>query len=367
MEAKLQQENLELDANIKSLTDKLRPMIANKICVLGTTATEAPDIIPTPLGPRTPSVFVHSHILNTILSNNFVYQAGMLTNTLVIAFSGILISLLAATRPILQASPLSILAAIGYALFNIFIVFAWWGIWLAFVAPLAAMLLTFLFVTCFRQLTEERAKRHIRNMFAQTLSPVLVDRLLADPSLASPGGRKTELTSMFSDLAGFTPLSASLGPHETVALLNRYFDGITDIVQNQCGGYLNKFLGDGVFILFGVPIFEPDHPSRAIDAAWLCQAEVEKLNEKLAAELGGKVKLKVRIGIHSGEAIFGNCGSTDKTDFTAIGDCVNLSARLESANKFFGTRIIVSDHAWSLCDRQHLLVRPLGDVFITGV
>ncbi|MCP4377267.1 MAG: adenylate/guanylate cyclase domain-containing protein, partial [bacterium] len=202
------------------------------------------------------------------------------------------------------------------------IVFAWWGIWLAFVAPLGAMLLSFMFVTGFRQLTEERAKRRIRDMWAKGLSPALVEQILSNPALASPGGRKTELTSMFSDLAGFTPLSESLGPHETVALLNRYFDGVTDIVQNQCAGYLNKFLGDGVFILFGVPIFEPDHPSRAIDAALLCQAEAEKLNEKLAAELGEKVKLKVRIGIHSGEAIFGNCGSTDKTDFTAIGDCV---------------------------------------------
>jgi len=99
----------------------------------------------------------------------------------------------------------------------------------------------------------------------------------------------------------------------------------------------------------------------------MCQKEVTRLNKALAVELGGEVQLKVRIGLHSGEAIFGNCGSTEKMDYTAIGDCVNLSARLESANKFFGTKIIISQHAWSLCDRADLLVRPLGDVFITGV
>ena len=367
LESELQQKNLQIEGNIRSLMEELKPKIANKICMLGATSTGVPDFVPTPLGPNTPGVVVHTNIINTILSGNFVYPAGMWTNTIVIVLSGILVSLLASTRPILQAAPLSLLAAVGYSLFNVVVVFAWWSIWLAFVAPLGAMLLSFLFVTGFRQLTEERAKRHIRGMFSQALSPALVDRLLDDPSLASPGGRKTELTSMFSDLAGFTPLSESLGAHETVALLNRYFDGVTDIVQNQCGGYLNKFLGDGVFILFGAPVFEPDHPSRAVDAALRCQKEAEKLNEELAAELGDKVKLKVRIGIHSGEAIFGNCGSTERTDYTAIGDCINLSARLESANKFFGTRIIVSAHAWSLCDRDNLLVRPLGDVFITGV
>jgi adenylate cyclase len=335
--------------------------------MLGATSTGVPDFAPTPLGPVTPGVIVHSNIINTILSGQFVYPAGMWTNTLVIVLTGILVSLLAATRPILQAAPLSLLVAVSYAAFNVLVVFAWWSIWVAFIAPIGAMLVSFLFVTGFRQLTEERAKRHIRGMFAQALSPALVDRLLTDPSLASLGGRKTELTCMFSDLAGFTPLSESLGPHGTVALLNRYFDGVTDIVQNRYGGYLNKFLGDGVFVLFGAPVFLPDHPSRAVDAALLCQIEVDKLNEALAEELEGEVKLRVRIGIHSGEAMVGNCGSTERMDYTAIGDCVNLSARLESANKFFGTRIIVSEHAWSLCERDNLMVRPLGHVFITGV
>ncbi|MDP6633945.1 MAG: CHASE2 domain-containing protein [Phycisphaerae bacterium] len=367
METELHRANLESEKEIRILMDRLRPQIANRICLLGATGTGVPDFVPTPLGPKTPGVFVHSNIINTILSGAFVYPAGMLANTLTILLAGILVSFLAATRPILQAAPLSLLAAIGYAVFNTFVVFAWWGIWLAFVAPLGAMLLTFLFVTAFRQLTEERAKRHIRGMWAQSLSPALVEQILKNPEMVNLGGQNTELTCMFSDLAGFTPLSESLGPQKTVALLNRYFDGVTDIVQTRCEGYLNKFLGDGVFVLFGVPIKMDDHPSRAIDAALLCQAEVARLNEALAEELGGEVKLKVRIGLHGGGAIFGNCGSTEKTDYTAIGDCVNLSARLESANKFFGTRIIVSEHTWNLCDRDDLLVRPLGNVFITGV
>ncbi len=366
-ETKLQRTITKNAENIETMTDKLRQIVAGKICMLGATSSGVPDFVPTPLSQMTPGVIVHSNIINTILSGQFVYPAGMLANTLTILLAGVLVSLLASTRPILQAAPLSLLAAVGYAAFNTYIVFALWSVWLAFVAPLGAMLLSFLFVTAFRQLTEERAKRRIRAMWAQSLSPALVEQILKNPSMVNLGGENTELTCMFSDLAGFTPLSESLGPQKTVALLNRYFDGVTDIVQNRYEGYLNKFLGDGVFVLFGVPIKMADHPSRAVDAAMMCQAAVAKLNAALADELGGEAKLKVRIGLHSGEAIFGNCGSTEKTDYTAIGDCVNLSARLESANKFFGTKIIISQHAWSLCDRADLLVRPLGDVFITGV
>jgi len=367
LETQLLANNREIERNITRLTDELKPKIAGKICMLGATGEGVPDFVATPMGHLTPGVFVHSNIINTILSGQFVYPAGMPANTLTILFAGVLISFLAATRPILQSAPLSLLAAIGYAVANALVLFAWWGIWLALAAPLAAMFVSFLFVTGFRQLTEERAKRQIRDRFAKSLSPALVEQLLSDPQLASPGGRSTELTCMFSDLAGFTPLSESLGPQETVKLLNRYFDGVTDIVQNRCSGYLNKFLGDGLFVLFGVPIKLSDHPSRAIDAALMCQEAAADLNESLASEMSRDIKLKVRIGIHSGQAMFGNCGSTEREDYTAIGDCVNLSARLESANKFFGTRIIVSRHAWGLCDREEIVTRPLGRVFITGV
>jgi len=367
MEDRLKQENARIDQKVRIWIEELKPVIAGKICLIGATAEGVPDFVPTAAGPRTPGVVMHSNVINTILSGSFISTAGTWGNIAAILLAGAVISLVAATRPILQAAPLSLAVAGAYAIFNVAAVFAWWSVFLVVIAPLWAMLVSFLFVTAFRQLTEERAKRQIRDMFAHALSPALVDRLLEDPSLADLGGHRTELTCMFSDLAGFTPLSESLGPQETVALLNRYFDGVTEIVQNRCGGYLNKFLGDGIFVFFGAPVFQADHPSRAVDAALQCQTAVAELNEALSRELGNKVKLRVRIGIHSGEAMVGNCGSTQRMDYTAIGDCVNLSARLESANKFFGTGIMISRHAWGLCERDDLFTRPLGDVFITGV
>jgi adenylate cyclase len=171
---------------------------------------------------------------------------------------------------------------------------------------------------------------------------------------------------MFSDLAGFTSMSERLGPQDTVKLLNRYFDGVTEIVQNRRGGYLNKFLGDGIFVFFGAPIFQEDHPGRAINAAIDCQEEVINLNRKLEEETSKPSSLSVRIGITTGEAMVGNCGSSERFDYTAIGDPVNLSSRLESACKFFGSRIIVDERTWKEgC--EGLVGRPLGRIFIAGV
>ena len=251
--------------------------------------------------------------------------------------------------------------------FNALVVFAQWNVWLAVVAPVGAMLASFMAVSVYRQLTEERAKRHIRAMFAHAMSPALVDRLIEDPSVAKLGGERRVLSVYFSDLAGFTPISERLGEQQTVRLLNHYFDHMTEVIQNRSGGYLNKFLGDGIFVFFGAPVFQDDHARRAIQAAVESQQEVERLNSELAEEYAGDgVRLACRIGIATGEVMVGNCGSTDRLDYTAIGDTVNLASRLEGANKAFGTRIMVAESTWRDGGSDDLLARPLGKILVVG-
>jgi len=355
-----------MDAEVARQLDRIRPFVAGKICLIGSTSTGAADFVPSPVGERTPGVVVHANILNTILTGAFIRQAPELLNILVILLAGAAVSLLAAWRPVLQAGPLVVLLAFAYAAINALVVFGLWSFWLVLVAPLGAMLASFVVVTAYRQLTEERAKRHIKAMFSHALSPALVDRLMEDPSLARLGGEKRVLTCFFSDLAGFTPLSHRLGEQGTVSLLNRYFDRMTEIVQNRCGGYLNKFLGDGIFVFFGAPVFQDDHPARALRAALECQQEVAALNRVLAEESQGQIELSCRIGIATGEVMVGNCGSTQRMDYTAIGDTVNLASRLEGANKFFGTRILAADETWRRRDGEQFLARPLGSVYVVG-
>jgi len=348
--------------------DKLRPLVGDKICMLGSNATGAADFVPTPMANRDPGVVMHSNIINTILSGMFVRQSDVATNILVILLAGAVVSLVVSRWPVLLAAPAVIAFGAAYAVFNAGVLFGVLRYWLVLVAPLAAMLASLLTVTAYRQLTEERAKRHIRKMFAHALSPALVDRLIEDPSLLEPGRRV--LTCFFSDLKGFTPLSERLGEQETVRLLKRYFDRMTEVIQNRRGGYLNKFLGDGLFVFFGAPIFQDDHCARAIQAAIDCQDEVVRLNEILAKDYAGQfdqpVQLGLRIGLATGEVMVGDCGSSDRFDYTAIGDTVNLASRLEGANKFFGTKILAAEETWRRGGGDHILARPLGRVIVLG-
>jgi len=354
-------------AEREALAEQLRRIVDGRICLIGSTSTGAADFVPSPVSPRTAGVIVHANILDTILSGRFISRADAIGDLVTILAGGTIVALLAATRPVLQAALAAVLLAAGYAAFNAFVVFGVWQTWLAMVAPLGAMAASFLAVSVYRQLTEERAKRQIRDLFAHAMSPVLVDRLLEDPSLVRLGGEQRTVSCMFSDLAGFTPLSEALGPQQTVRVLNRYFDRVTEAVQNRCGGYLNKFLGDGIFVFFGAPVFQPDHAARAVRAAVECQQEVQRLNGDLGTELGREVRLSVRIGITTGEAMVGNCGSTQRMDYTAVGDCVNLASRLEEACKFFGARVLLDEATWRAGGDSSLPARPLGRVYVAGL
>jgi len=356
-----------IEASVARLRAELAEKVKGRICLIGSTATGAADFVPTPIGERTPGVVVHSSILDMVLAGRFLRASHLAVGLAVIFAAGAAVTLLAAVRPVLQAGAMLLVLAGGYAAVNVYVVFGAWGVWLPAVAPLAAMAASFAVVTACRQLTEERAKRRIRAMFAHALSPTLVERLLEDPSLAELGGQKRPISCLFGDLAGFTALSQRLGPSKTVSLLNRYFDLVTDIIQNRRGGYVNKFLGDGVFALFGAPVSQSDHPSRAIGAAVDCHERLAGLNEAVAEELGAQARLALRIGITTGEAMVGNCGATQRMDYTAIGDCVNLASRLESANKFFGTGILLSEQAWRRGGGDGLVARSLGPCRVVGV
>jgi CHASE2 domain-containing sensor protein/class 3 adenylate cyclase len=358
--------NVKIRRDIDTQMDRIRDRVEGKICLIGSSATGAADFVPTPLGPRTPGVVVDGQIINTILSGKFVQQASATMSLVAVIAAGVIVSMIAATRPLLQATVATAVLAAGYVLGDAYLLFARLGYVLPLAAPVGAMVAGLLLVAVYRQLTEERAKRQIKSMFAHALSPTLVDRLLADPSLAELGGQQRSLTCMFSDLAGFTSLSQRLGPQQTVRVLNRYFDQMTDVIQNCQGGFLNKFLGDGIFCFFGAPVTQEDHAARAVEAAVACHQRVAELNETLSADMGEEVALAVRIGVAGGEAMVGNCGSSERMDYTAIGHCVNLASRLESANKDMQTRILIDEASW----RRASLERPtrlVGRVRIVGV
>ena len=356
--------NAEKLAYINKRLEILRKKVGGKICMVGSTATAAADMVATPINPQTPGVVVHANILDTILTGNFIIETPWWVNVLVILVTGGIVAAVSVRFSVLRAAGLTLISAAAYVAFC-YAIFSMGNVWIVMVAPLAGMLTAFVVITGYRQITEERAKRQIRAMFSHAISPALVDRLLEDPSLAELGGQMRRISCMFADLAGFTTLSERLGPQKTVRLLNSYFDRITDVVQNRHGGYINKFLGDGLMVFFGAPVYEDDHAYKAVLGAIDAQHAIAEFNDVLLDE-NPDTQIAVRIGITTGEAVVGNCGSTQRMDYTAIGDCVNLSSRLQDANKFFASNILIDQQTWESVKDEKLLARPLGRVIVTG-
>ncbi len=359
----------QADAAIAADLDEFRSRVEGRICLIGSTTTGAADFVATPIDPLTPGVVVHANLIETIRSGAFPRVPDTAVTMATILLAGGITSLLAAHRSLIRGVVAMVLLSVAYVGWTALVAWPVWCLLPATVAPVAAAAGALMGVAIFRELTEERAKKRIRHMFAHALSAELVDQLLANPSLAALGGRRRRVTSMFTDLAGFTAMAEQLGPERTVGLLNRYFDRMTEVIQTRHGGYINKFLGDGMFCLFGAPVDQPDHAARALRAAADAHRALKAFNQELADE-GVAAQLAIRVGLATDEAMVGNCGSTGRLDYTAIGDCVNLSSRLESANKVLsaGTAlpgIIVTQASWAEASVD-FPSRAMGKLMING-
>lgn len=177
------------------------------------------------------------------------------------------------------------------------------------------------------------------------------------------GGEKKKITIFFSDITGFTPISESYDPDKLILLLSQYFGEISrTILENQ--GTVDKFIGDGVMAFWGAPVEVEGQAEKACRTALVCQDFIGKLNEKNRQE--GKPQFFTRIGIHTGIAIVGNIGTGEKINYTAVGDPVNIAARLQTVNKVYHTGIIITEETKKEAG-DSFLTRPLDFAELKGV
>jgi class 3 adenylate cyclase/CHASE2 domain-containing sensor protein len=225
-------------------------------------------------------------------------------------------------------------------------------------------LVTGLFLVDFLIGKEDRDRRKfIQSAFSRYLAPSVVEQLIEKPDGLSLTGNKRSLSFIFTDIEGFTTLSEKMQPEDLSNLLNEYLDGMCAQVQ-KFQGVVDKFIGDSVMCFFNAPIDQPDHADRAIACALALDKFSEEFRIKLAKqgiELG-----MTRIGVHSGEAVVGNFGSLARMDFTALGDTVNAASRTEGVNKYFGTRICVTENTIALQTTNAVAMRPIGHVVLKG-
>jgi len=187
--------------------------------------------------------------------------------------------------------------------------------------------------------SSERMKAALRS-FGKYVPIDVVRELLAQKQDAIRGGKIRELTLFFSDIANFTKISENLSPTQVVEELGDYFELITDIIENEFGGTLDKFVGDGVVAFFGAPKEMPNHAEMACRAALKIQEKLFTLGPK--KHLSGSRFFRTRIGLHTGEVLVGNIGTPKRFAYSVIGDAANLTSRIEGLNKIYGTHILAS-------------------------
>jgi adenylate cyclase len=192
--------------------------------------------------------------------------------------------------------------------------------------------------------------------------PEVVQRLIAQPELLRLGGETREVTLLFTDLANFTTLSEQLSAEQTVEVLTGYFNAMTPLIH-ATGGTVDKFIGDAVMAFWGAPLPDAQHAEHAVRAAIAMQQAMVPLVAALRSR--GLPSIHMRIGLHTGRVVVGNVGSEQRFSYTAIGDAVNLAARLEGANKAFGTGILVSGATAAQLPAD-ITLRPLDDVIVKG-
>ncbi len=326
------------------MTENKKPQIdprefAGKVVLIGLSAVGLQDIKTSPLSGVVPGVEIQAAALDSLWHRRFLRPTPVVLDLLLAllwaVLAGVGITVLRRGSHMLGAAGgLVLLPAVssvaGFAS----------GTWIRFVLPEAAVLFAVVGAAVLNYAVEGRQRRFLKNAFRYYLSPHVIDRVIDDPGQLRLGGVKREVTSFFSDVAGFTSISEALGPEALVGLLNVYLSEMTDIILDS-GGTLDKYEGDAIVAFWNAPLDIPDHARRACRAALASQERLAALAPDFEKRIGRP--LRARIGLNSGPAVVGNMGSARRFDYTAMGDTINLAARLESAGKQYGVGILAGE------------------------
>jgi len=344
----------------------------DKIIFVGPVDPQLKDVAPTPFNREpVPKVALHANLLRTIESSEYVTRASALES------SFILISLTIGVAFLMlwsgfgrSASRYGAVALILFYLCLVFGAFSYSNLVLPIIAPVGASVCAALSLVLIKLGVEEWERRRLKNLFGAYLSPELVDQMVEaerDPEL---GGIEAEISALFTDLEGFSSVAEELSPDQLVALMNEYLSAMTEVIQSE-GGTLDKYIGDAIVTMFGMPLPLDDHAARACVAAQRMQECHASLREEWAASErwpAAVLKMRTRIGINTGAAVVGNMGSRVRFNYTMMGDSVNMAARCESAAKMYGVYTMVTESTLDAARKVNpeLLCRQLDKIIVKG-
>jgi len=352
--------------------------IEGKIAIVGTSAAGLLDLRATPFESVYPGVEVHANIIDNILTKNFISKPSWVdgVNILHIFILSFIIIMLVAYSPLYVALTIITLVAV-LDIYLIFLSLFTYGLILNILFPILTIIISSISAITLNYFLEQKQTKAIKNKFASKVSKEVMESLLANPDDTSFSAMEKEVTVFFSDVRGFTNISESM-PNAKVLIefMNEYMDPMTDIIINQ-HGTVDKFIGDAIMAYWNAPGNVPDHAERAVIATMEQLHMLDELNKKFEkderftdvvkmSKENGVPVVDIGIGLNSGVVIAGEMGSSQRSDYTVIGDPINLGARLESLCKFYNSKCNISNFTKERINNEKYIFRFLDLVTVKG-
>ena len=351
---------------IAAAAKEARDGLEGRLVFVGFIATGVmADMINTVNGPRTPGVYFHAAVADMVISSQSVYLWPPWSGWIIGAVFGVICAVIAWKSGAGISTAVTFSIAGAWVLLSGFWAFEFHDLMIPVAVPVLAAIASQAASVSTAAVVNQREKARITRQFRARVSPQLVERLAANPDALSMRGEQRTATILFGDLAGFTTISETLGSEAVVATLNLYMSAMAHELTER-RAYVNKFLGDGLLAFWSAFEPEPEQGQLAAEACRACQRVVKAIGERPDRQSLPKVSL--RLGVATGSVTIGDCGAPpDLNDYTVIGDSANLAARLESANKQFGTAILFCGNTRALIrDSGGLAIVSLGRVVVVG-
>lgn len=346
------------------LRDEIEPHVfQDKIVLVGAFSPSLHDVFPTPFSASRPTagVEIQANFVETLIANDSITPMPSWGHSAIFFILSIITIWVSFHLKPLRGLALvfGLAAAHGFASLYLF---ADYQLWVPVIPPLFGIALVYGGITLDNYIREQRERIRVRATLSRYVSSDVAEELLKDREGLGFGGQRRHITVLFSDIRGFTSISEQIGPEQVVSLLSDYLGQVTHIVFKH-GGTIDKFIGDAVFAIFGAPKPYGDDALRAVKTGLEMIELVESLGPKWTKVIGRP--LKIGVGINSGDAVVGSIGSEIRSEFTAIGDTVNLGSRLEGLTKELGVPMLVSEFTAAEL-KDAIPLRPLRQVKVTG-
>lgn len=348
-----------------------------KVALLGTTAAGLNDMRSMPFEPVYPGVEVHANIIDNIISQEFLWIPNWADGAnIAILLAVVILTVIGVKFTPIWFNPFIILLITGSTFFGLYYILFYKGVVLQILLPVVACVTSAVVIIFIDYLLEIKKEQALRKKFASKVSHDVMESLIQTEGDAFAAMEK-EVTVFFSDVRSFTNISESM-PNAKVLIefLNEYMDPMTEIITQE-KGTVDKFIGDAIMAYWNAPADVSDHPDAAVRATLKQLYKLKQLNKKIYQDKRythllqmckekNMIPLDIGVGINTGEVVVGEMGSVKRSDYTIIGDAVNLGARLESLCKYYGSKCNISSFTKERLPENKYIYRFLDFVTVKG-